>query len=149
VPTYRSRFARALPRQRLQIEEQVGSGVHDERRLGVAGVRVDAPEHNQPGRDAVEVADGDLQARQHGKRRRPSRRLRVLERDLARHLPERAKRRPVGSERAMPRHERPTATDANPPEWDRNARWELDLPGQLQSLFLKPLLHLSHASSSQ
>ena len=50
----------------VQVEDELGDGVDDRSGLVVAGISVDVAADGQPGGDAIEVAEGVLEAGQDG-----------------------------------------------------------------------------------
>jgi hypothetical protein len=72
----------------VQIDDQLGKPIDHIRRLPKARFGVDHPMNHQPRGHPVKIAQGSLQTSQHRQRGAAGGLLRLLQRDLGRHLAE-------------------------------------------------------------
>src|SRR5438477_880198 len=109
-----------------QLDEQVGGAVRDLRLVAELGHGVDEAEQLDHPLDAVEVAEGFTDRRQHVQRDEPCRLLALLDTELASELADEL--RPAVLERPMPGDEQ-DVTDRDRADVvadGRRHRWELD-----------------------
>src|SRR5580765_8867627 len=84
-----------------EIDDELAEAVDHRRLADEPRRRVHHAEDPRPGGDAVEGAEGALQAGEDRQRGEPRRRITLLDRQVAAHLAERLRERAVGVQRAV------------------------------------------------
>jgi len=130
----------------VEFEDQVREAVDHGRHAVEAGRGVDHAEHPHPGADAVEVAEGALQAAEDAERCQACRFIALLDAEFAPDLAQRQGESAVAGGRTVARYERPPADQPDPRKGQHHTGRQLGGRRQRQAEVLQFLLDACHQS---